>query len=79
MEGTYNLLDNSNKAYYSNKLGDNRQAWQDIRRRFFQMEDNLNAAKNQEQITAGTLEGANQRLKEGNRERLLNGVENLDN
>ena len=43
------------------------------------MEDNLNAALNQDKINSGSLEGANQRLREGNRERLLNGVENLDN
>ena len=42
------------------------------------MEDNLNAALNQDNLNAGTLEGANMRLREGNRERLLNGVENLD-
>lgn len=38
----------------------------------------MNAALNQENLNAGTLEGANMRLREGNRERLLNGVENLD-
>lgn len=42
------------------------------------MEGNLNASLNQEDLNANTLEGANLRLKEGNRERLLNGVENLD-
>ena len=79
MDGTYNLLDNTSKAQYSSKMTQNRQNWQELRRSYFQCEDNLNAAKNQDQIAAGTLEGANQRLREGNRERLLNGVENLDN
>ena len=79
MDGTYNLLDNTSKAQYSSKMTQNRQNWQELRRAYFQCEDNLNAAQNQEQINAGTLEGANERLKQGNRERLLNGVENLDN
>ena len=38
----------------------------------------MNAALNREQINAGTLEGANIRLREGNRERLLDGVDNLN-
>ena len=38
----------------------------------------MNAALNQDKISAGTLEGANIRLREGNRERLLDGVDNLD-
>ena len=42
------------------------------------MEDNMNAALNTEKVNAGTLEGANIRLREGNRERLLNGVEDLN-
>ena len=79
MEGTYRLLDNTNKAYYSSKLSSFQKDWTELRRRYFQMEDNLNAVRNQEQINAGTLEGANERLRQGNRERLLNGVENLDN
>ena len=42
------------------------------------MEDNMNAALNQDQINSGTLEGKNIRLREGNRERLLDGVDKLD-
>ena len=42
------------------------------------MEDNMNTALNQQKINEGTLEGANMKLREGNREKLLNGVENLD-
>lgn len=50
-----------------------------MRKGYFQMEDNLNAALNRDKLNSGTLEGANERLRQGNRERLLNGVENLDN
>ena len=46
MEGTYRLLDNTNKAYYSSKLSSNQKDWQDLRRRYFQMEDGLNQARN---------------------------------
>ena len=42
------------------------------------MEDQMNNALNQDKMNGQTLEGANMKLKEGNRERLLNGVENLD-
>ena len=78
LDGTYLLLDNSDKAYYQLKLSSHKKEYDDLRRGYFQMEDNLNAALNQEQINGGTLEGQNERLRTGNREMLLGGVEKLD-
>ena len=46
MEGTYRLLENTNKAKYSSKLSSFQKDWTELRRRYFQMEDNLNAARN---------------------------------
>ena len=71
-------MDNSDKAYYSSKLSSHQKEYEDLRRAYFQMEDNMNTALNQEKANGNTLEGANMKLREGNRERLLNGVENLD-
>ena len=78
MDGTWKLLDNTDRAYYSQKMSSHRKEYEDLRKAYFQMEDNMNAALNTEKVNAGTLEGANIRLREGNRERLLNGVENLN-
>ena len=77
LDGTYRLLDNSDKAYYSQKLSSLQKEYADLRRLYFQMEDNMNQAKNQDKVNGSTLEGANMKLREGNRERLLNGVDNL--
>ena len=73
------MLDNADKAYYSSKLSAHQKEYEDLRRAFFQAEDNMNAALNQDKINGNTVEGANMRLRESNRERLLNGVENLGN
>ena len=78
MDGTWKLLDNTDRAYYSQKMSSHRKEYEDLRKAYFQMEDNMNAALNTEKVNAGTLEGANIRLREGNRERLLNGVEDLN-
>ena len=48
-----------------------------MRKQYFKMEDSLTQAMNQDKINGGTLEGANMKLREGNRERLLNGVNDL--
>ena len=78
MDGTWKLLDNTDRAYYSQKMSSHRKEYEDLRKAYFQMEDNMNAALNTEKVNAGTLEGANIRLREGNRERLLNGVQDLN-
>ena len=40
------MLDNADKAYYSSKLSSLQKEYEDLRRAFFQMEDNMNAALN---------------------------------
>lgn len=46
LDSTYRLLDNSDKAYYSQKLSSLQKEYADLRRQYFQMEDNMNQALN---------------------------------
>ena len=77
LDSTYRLLDNSDKAYYSQKLSSLQKEYADLRKQYFKMEDNITQALNQDRVNGSTLEGANIKLREGNRERLLGGVNDL--
>ena len=49
-----------------------------MRKQYFKTEDTITQALNQDRVNGSTLEGANMKLREGNRERLLDGVDNLN-
>ena len=56
LDSTYRLLDNSDKAYYSQKLSSLQKEYADLRKQYFQMEDNMNQASNQDKVNGNTLE-----------------------
>jgi len=46
LDGTYRFLDNADKGYYSSKLSTLQKEYEDLRRAYFQMEDNMNTVLN---------------------------------
>jgi hypothetical protein len=50
------MLDNADKAYYSQKLSMQQKEYEDLRRAFFQMEDNLSNTLLQDRQAANTVD-----------------------
>jgi len=56
LDSTYRFLDKSDKGYYSSKMSQLQKEYEDLRKAYFQMEDNMNTCLNQQKINEGTLE-----------------------
>ena len=78
LEGRWNMLDGTDKGYYKEKLGDQKRLYENLKKQYLATKERMETQAARENINFSTAEGRNMQLKGDNREKLLQGVSDLN-